>query len=71
MPTAKTITVRVPGALLGTIERIAGETGQRVGTVASYMLADGVANYCGLDQTPPEWRINGIGKWLRKEGNAN
>lgn len=67
MPTAKSITVRVPGALLDAIERIAGETGQRVGTVASYMLAEGVARHCGLDGTPPVWRINGIGKWPRRD----
>lgn len=71
MPTAKSITVRVPGALLDAIERIAGETGQRVGTIASHLLADGVARHCGLEATPHEWRINGIGKWPRKEENAN
>lgn len=63
---AKQITVRITPQLLAELEGIAKETGQRVGTVASRMLADGVARHCGLNETPPEWRINGVGQWKRK-----
>lgn len=64
--TSKQITVRLPECLADELARIAAHDGQRVGTVANHMLANGVARHCGLKETPPEWRVRGIGEWERE-----
>ena len=58
------ITVRLPEPLAERLEAIA--EGQRIGTLASHLLAEAVACREGLDDVPRDWLIQGIGQWPRK-----